>query len=378
MLNKIELAGFKSIYEMKLELRPLNVLIGANGAGKSNFISFFKLLNYIMSGYLQGYVGESGGADSLLYYGSKCTPQLSGTLYFTTNTGENVYHLRLVSAAQDTLLFADEAISFTPKGYLVNSPVSLGAGHKETLLSEKINESRVNVKSTKINFKTAKVIKNIMDRWRVYHFHDTSPQVKIKKTGYIEDCNYLRHDAGNLAVFLYMLKQTKEQYYRRIVSTIRLMAPFFDDFELVPSKYNQNYILLNWKESGSHPDLIFGPHQLSDGTLRMMALVTLLLQPELPNLIIIDEPELGLHPYAITVLASLLRSVSAKTQIIVSTQSVTLIDQLKLDDLIVVDLKDNQSVFKRLSKQEFEVWLEEYSPGELWEKNVLGGRPSRG
>ncbi|WP_207636006.1 AAA family ATPase [Desulfofarcimen acetoxidans] len=170
-----------------------------------------------------------------------------------------------------------------------------------------------------------------------------------------------------------MLKKTKEQYYRRIISTIRLMAPFFDDFELVPSKYNQNYILLNWKERGSHPDLIFGPHQLSDGTLRMMALVTLLLQPELPNLIIIDEPELGLHPYAITVLASLLRSASAKTQIIVSTQSVTLIDQLELDDLIVVDRKDNQSVFKRLASHEFEVWLEEYSLGELWEKNVLGG-----
>ena len=377
MLNKIELAGYKSIYEMELELRPLNVLIGANGAGKSNFISFFKLLNYIMSGYLQGYVGESGGADSLLYYGSKHTPQLSGTLYFTTDAGENIYHLRLVSAAQDNLLFADEGISFTKKGYPLNSLVSIGAGHKETMLSEQIKNTRINAKATKI-FKTAKIIKNIMDRWRVYHFHDTSPQAKIKKTGYIEDCNYLRHDAGNLAVYLYMLKKTKEQYYRRIVSTIRLMAPFFDDFELVPSKYNQNYILLNWKESGSHPDLIFGPHQLSDGTLRMMALVTLLLQPELPNLIIIDEPELGLHPYAITVLASLLRGASAKTQIIVSTQSVTLIDQLELDDLIVVDRKDNQSVFKRLSNHEFEVWLEEYSLGELWEKNVLGGRPSRG
>ncbi|MEW6697774.1 MAG: AAA family ATPase [Bacillota bacterium] len=380
MLYKIELSGFKSIKTMEIDLKPLNVLIGANGSGKSNFISFFKMLNYAMSGYLQGYIGESGGADSLLHYGSRYTPEVAGTLYFDTEAGENTYHLRLTSAAQDTLIFADEAIAFTKRGTAKAPLISLGAGHKESGLISLI-EGRPQLKSGKVNIKTAKVIKTIMDRWRVYHFHDTSAQAKIKKTSYIHDNFYLRSDAGNLAAFLYLLRETKADYYRRIVSTIRLMAPFFDDFLLYPSKYNENNILLNWKEKGAPPDAIFGPHQLSDGTLRMMALVTLLLQPELPDLIIVDEPELGLHPYAINVLASLLKSVSTKTQIIVSTQSVPLIDQLEPEDLIVVDREIAadvyKSIFRRLSTEDLSEWLDEYTLGQLWEKNVLGGRPSR-
>ncbi|AQS59183.1 AAA family ATPase [Desulforamulus ferrireducens] len=380
MLYNIKLDGFKSIKSMNMNLKPLNVLIGANGAGKSNFISFFKMLNYAMSGYLQGYIGESGGADSLLHYGSRYTPKLTATLHFDTKSGENIYYLCLTSAAQDTLIFTDEAISFTKKGTVKAPLVSLGAGHKESELINLI-EGKSRAKTTKINIKTAKVIKAIMERWRVYHFHDTSAQAKIKKIGYIHDNYYLRSDAGNLAAFLYMLKETKVDYYKRIVSTIRLMAPFFDDFVLQPSRYNENNILLNWREKDSPPESIFGPHQLSDGTLRMMALVTLLLQPDLPELIIVDEPELGLHPYAINVLASLLKTVSAKTQIIVSTQSVSLVDQLDPEDFIVVDreitAEGYKSVFRRLSRDDLQEWLDEYTLGQLWEKNVLGGRPSR-
>lgn len=369
ILNRVELAGFKSIREMDLDFGSINVLIGANGAGKSNLVSFFKLLNYMMSGGLQVLIGESGWANSILHYGSKRTPQISSTLHFQTAAGKNTYHMRLVYAAQDTLLFADESICFTRQGRPSLPPVSLGAGHKESMLTDNLTDGKGSAK-------TASVIKNIMSRWRVYQFHDTSRLSRIRQYGYINNNRYLMDDAGNLAAYLYMLQKTQERYYKRIVATIQQIAPFFGDFALAPSKLNQTQIALEWKERGS--DMIFGAHQLSDGTLRMMAMVTLLLQPELPELIIIDEPELGLHPYAISVLASLLRSVSSQKQIIISTQSVPLIEHFDIDNLIVVDREDGQSVFRRLEEEKFRMWLEDdYTLGQLWEKNVFGGRPSR-
>ena len=371
MLQSLHLEGLKSIKEMQLELKALNVLIGANGAGKSNLISFFRLLNYMMSGNLQGYVGLQGGADSLLHYGSKETTQMKAELLFNTNSGSNRYKFQLTAAANDILIFTDEAISFTAKNSIHEAPLrSLGAGHKETALSQ-------GDELGKSHAKTAKVIRHLMESWRVYHFHDTSSEAKIKKQGYVEDNRYLRDDAGNLAAFLYAMKQTQPKYYGRIIQVLQQVAPFFGDFVLEPSRLNSQYITLNWKERDTVKDATFGPHQLSDGTLRMAALVTLLLQPQLPELIIVDEPELGLHPYALGVLASLLQSVSQKTQLLVSTQSAALLNYLEPQDVIVVDRENGQSVFRRLDEQSLVQWLEEYSLGELWDKNVFGGRPAR-
>ncbi len=376
MLDRIQLSGYKSIKMMDLNLSNLNVLIGANGAGKSNLISFFKLFNYLMSNSLQQHIATSGFADAMLYYGAKRTPQISTTLHFSTPAGTNVYHMRLVNAAQDTLIFADEAISFSRQSSDRPAPlISLGAGHRESKLLEE--EHTNGTSDPRFNQKTAQVIKSIMQRWRVYHFHDTSSEAKIKKQGYLYDNHYLRNDGGNLAAFLFQMQQKNEKHYKRIVNTLKSVIPFFEDFVLVPNGLNPEYIMLNWRELGVDSDMIFGPHQLSDGTLRLMALITLLLQPQLPELIIIDEPELGLHPYAISVLAALLKSVSRQAQIIVSTQSVTLVDQLELEHIIVVDRENDQSAFRRLNEQELETWLDEYSLGELWEKNVLGGRPAR-
>lgn len=376
MLDRIKLSGYKSIKDMDLELGNLNVLIGANGAGKSNLISLFKLFNMLLSNNLQQHIAASGFADAILYYGSKRTPQISSTFYFSTSSGKNVYHMRLVNAAQDTLIFADEAISFSRDGIEGHAPtVSLGAGHRESRLLD--DEYFLSTGNFKFNQRTAKVIKSIMQRWRVYHFHDTSSEAKIKKQGYIYDNRYLRNDGGNLAAFLYQMQQKDQKYYKRIVATLKSVIPFFGDFVLAPNTINQEYIILNWREQDIDPDIIFSPNQLSDGTLRLMALITLLLQPQPPELIIIDEPELGLHPYAILVLTALLKSVSRQTQIIVSTQSVTLVDQLEPEHIVVVDRVDDQSVFRRLNEQDLGSWLEDYSLGELWEKNVLGGRPSR-
>lgn len=367
-LSELELEGFKSIRKLQLALRPINVFIGANGSGKSNLLSFFKMLNYMMTEGLDIFVGKAGGANALLYYGSKTTPEMSFRLGFETDRGWNEYFARLVSAAGDTLIFADERIKYVPKEKPDRPPVSLGAGHRNTLLAqEDLLDRRV--------VRTAKTIRSLMSTWRFYQFHDTSENSNMRKHASVHENRWLMHDGGNLASLLYWMRETHPAYYRRIVLTIRRVAPFFDDFTLEPSRWNENKIILEWKEIGS--ESVFTVHQLSDGTLRFIALATLLLQPYPPALMVIDEPELGLHPHAISVLAELIKAAGETSQILVSTQSVTLVNEFEPEDVIVVERSQGESLFRRLNGDELANWLEEYSLGDLWMKNVIGGGPSR-
>jgi predicted ATPase len=356
-LDRIEIEGFKSIRELRLDLRPLNVLIGANGAGKSNFISVFGLLRHIVEERLQLYVAQAGGADSILHFGRKQTPELK--LRFSA--GDMGYGAKLVPSATEALFLAEESYRHTVSGG-IHGQTNFSGGFSE---SELVREA--------FRDPNAHQILERLQSWRVYHFHDTSTSAKVKLTGDIGDNEALRSDASNLAALLFLLRTKHPENYRRLVSTIRLVAPFFGDFRLRPSPFNEQKIQLEWSERNS--DAYFNAHALSDGTLRFICLATLLLQPNLPSLILIDEPELGLHPYAIQVLAGLVRSASEKTQVILSTQSVTLVNQFEPEDLVVVDRANGASVFRRLSEEDTKDWLEGYSLGELWEKNVFGGRP---
>ncbi len=374
LLNHLSIKGLKSIREADLTLDAVNVLIGANGSGKSNFVSFFKMLNFMMSGALQEYVGRAN-ANDMLYYGSKQTTRMTFQLDFDTDKGTNTYAFELAHA-RNTLIFTDEYVSFSQRGLKTIAPkTSLGVGHKEAALLSKAEE-----KSESIPVKTCRFAKYTITRWRVFQFHDTSDTSPMKQSHYLNDCYYLRDNAGNLAPYLYMLKKECPSHYRKIIRIIQKVFPFFGDFVLEPSPMNQKNINLDWREKGS--DLIFGPHQLSDGSLRFIALATLLLQPKerLPSLIIIDEPELGLHPAAINLLASMVRSISKTHQVILATQASRLVDQFEAKDIVIVERKPDDkrfySEFKRVAHTtELNEWLEDYSPGELWEKNVLGGRP---
>jgi predicted ATPase len=381
MLRRIVLKGFKSIRAMDLELRPLNVLIGANGAGKSNLISFFKMLNEMMRApLLQSHVVSEGGGHSLLHYGPAVTPQLEAQLEFELedNSQEHcTYSFRLSHRPGemlvlpdrvefgDSLIFDYETLTSVRAGSEGDPQIlSLGAGHEEPrILDHAFREGA-----------RAEIFRRFLDRCRVYHFHDKEA---VKDDTPADDfhSSELRPDASNLASFLYRIRnQDHTMAYQRIVGAIRLIAPFFRDFDLVPKRQFRK-LRLNWRDVES--DQLFGPHQLSDGTIRAICLITLLLQPEedLPNLIIVDEPELGLHPYASNLIASLFKQASHHSQILVSTQSSSFLDQFEPADIIVVDRERKESVFRRPDPEALEAWLDEYSLGEVWEKNVIGGGP---
>ncbi|MCF7810931.1 AAA family ATPase [bacterium] len=366
MLKRIQVEGFKSIRKMDLELGPINVLIGANGAGKSNFVSLFEMLQRISTEEFQLHIAVSGGANSVLHYGSNITREISIDVTFRYKASDKdekyIYSNKIITTLRDTLIFGEEYV-LTP--------------HKEPikLFQEGFRESGLRHMDT--HSALASVPLALMTACKPFQFNDTSSTALIRKSGYIRDYNYLKSDAGNLAAFLYMLHESKQDYYKRIISTIKLAAPFFGDFILKPDKLNSNMIMLNWREIKSDSDYIFGPHQLPNGLLRFIALVTLLLQPKeyLPQIIIIDEPELGLHPAAINILGALIRKVSHHRQVIIATQSVNLVDNFTPEELIIVERKAGESIFKKTTTEEIKDWLEDYTLSELWEKNVIGGRP---
>src|SRR5574341_92534 len=336
-LDRIQVKGFKSIREMDLELRELNVLIGANGAGKSNFISIFHMLNQLIEERLQTYVIKSGGADRLLYFGRKNTEELSINLEF----GQNGYEATLAATDDNSLFFSAEHCWFHDENYPRSYNVFLGSAHRETQIHEEARQQHGRI---------ARYVIESMKSWKVYHFHDTSSSAQVKASAKITDNATLRSDASNLAAYLYFLREKHIENYNQIVRVIRLAAPFFDNFTLRPEQLDPSRIKLEWREQAS--DHYFDATSLSDGTLRFMSLATLLLQPQLPTTILIDEPELGLHPYAITLLGGMLKSVATKAQVLLSTQSVELVNQFLPENIIVVERKNGESTFRSLSQED--------------------------
>ncbi|SIO64005.1 AAA family ATPase [Paraburkholderia phenazinium] len=359
-VTKLTIAGFKSIRELRdFELRNLNVLIGANGAGKSNFIGLFRMLAEMYEERLQLYVQQQGGPDALMHFSRKTTDAIQVGLTFE---GTDIYRFELTATNDNRLIFTSETFSYGKEGVLPGMVWSF-AGTPESSLRQIASEHQL------------PYVAAVIEGTRVYHFHDTGEKARVKQPHAINDTLRLKVDGANLAAYLSMLKTEHTDSYRQIVDTVRLVAPFFDDFVFRTDPVSK--IQLEWTERGD-PDTPFTAHALSDGTLRFICLSTLLLQPWdlMPATILIDEPELGLHPYAVNLLADLLKRASEQKQLIVSTQSVELLNRMEPGDVIVVDRKDNASTFHRLDATQLQDWLDDYSLGDLWKQNVLGGRPA--
>jgi predicted ATPase len=369
-IKRLTIEGFKSIQKLPdFELRPLNVLIGSNGAGKSNFVRFFWLLRELIEQRLQKAVVIEGGADACLYMGPRITQRLVAKLYF----GVNGYEFELVPTADNRLIFADEATDYS-RSLKDHIRRSLGSGHLESILKDHKDDTGLRAQHGVPYY-----VFNTVSSWVVYHFHDTSPTAGVRRQGAINDNEVFRPNAENLAAFLFRIRQTNPNEYAKIRDTVRLAAPFFDDFKLRPVPTNPELIQLEWLQKDS--DYPFRASQLSDGTLRFICLATALLQPFTPPTMLFDEPELGLHPYALILLANLFRQAARSygdyisKQIIVSTQSALLLNEFVPEEVIVVERSQGQSIFRRLENSGLSEWLKDYTLGELWQKNVLGGRP---
>ena len=370
-LDYISIKGFRSIRSIeKLELRPINILIGANGAGKSNFVEVFSFLNAIRRGRLRNYTAERGGADTILHFGSKITPEIDIELLFSNKV--NGYKISLMRTDYDKLYINDEFCSFwNEETYSADAPYTMS-------LKERAVGDEAGISQPPSEENTVRSVKSLLDSLLVYHFHDTSKNSPMKRTSNIYDNKFLRPDGSNLPAYLRFLKKKYPSNYTIIVDEVRGVAPFINEFQLEPNSENEKTIRLEWIHKLS--EQYFDISSLSDGTIRFICLATLLLQParERPSIILLDEPELGLHPYAISILASMVKSAATETQIIISTQSSLLIDDFEAEDILVTELENGATTLARLQSSELEEWLEDYSLGELWEKNHFGGRPKHG
>lgn len=353
-LRKVQIRGFKSIASAEIELRDLNVVIGANGSGKSNLIGVFRLLERVLSRNLGMYV--AGDPDRLLHHGRKVTPALGLQFVFERYT----YSFKLV-VVQDRLQFECESIEHRGAN---STDVSEFNGHHESQFETIANGQRQHL--PKAAFAAIRSL-------AVHHFHDTTDSAAVKGISDLHDNRILRPDAANLAAYLYLLQQKHEVSFRQLEEHVRLIAPFFDRFVLAPSRLNERKIKLEWRQKDS--DAYFDAYALSDGTLRFICLATLLLQPSPPAIVLLDEPELGLHPYAIRILAEMLETASKRSQVLVATQSVTLLNQFAAADVLVAENEFGATTFRPLNEVALERWLADFSLGELWEKNVFGGRP---
>ncbi len=368
-LKSIAIRGFRSIRSLEnFEPGSLTVLIGPNGAGKSNFVEFFRMLRNMADEAFQKYA-QTIGPETLFFLGPKATPKVSARLEF----GQNIYEFDLQARAGGGVFVAEERVRYTGgQGY--GRPWAIGSPAPESRLKKhKDDPARWGQGKGVTGY-----VYDAVSSWTLYHVHDTSPFAPMRGWGSASNDVRLTENASNLGALLLFLKESHEEAYERIRDTIRLAAPFFDDF--VPRREmrgTEEQVRLDWTQKGSQEP--FQPTVLSDGTLRFIALVTALLQPYPPSTILIDEPELGLHPYAINLLGEAIRSRSDApgAQVIVSTQSPQLLDSFQPSEIVVVERSDGESVFRRLEEAALQQWLSDYSLGELWLKNLLGGRPAR-
>jgi len=366
-IYSIQIQNFKSIRDSgDVLIKPLNILIGPNGVGKSNFIGFFKFLNMLFEQQLQNHIARKGRVDGLMYFGRR-SKYIAGNIIFTNedNNVSNRYSFKMEPDQSNSLFFTEEYSDYNISS---NSPPRVLWDLRRINLGGSL-ESKLPLNTlTRSEF-----LKSFFKSFKIFHFHDTSDTSKLKGFCNSSDYEYLVENGSNLPAFLYRMQKTHPKNFKMLEYAIKSIAPFIDNLYLEPDQINPNQIELRFREIG-HENL-FNAYSLSDGTLRFICLCTLLLQPQPPKTIIIDEPELGLHPSAIIKLGSMLKSASVKAQIIVSTQSVNLLDQFAAEDIIIVERNDGQTVFKRQNDEELERWLSEYSLGELWSKNVLGGTP---
>ncbi len=364
-IKKISISGFKSIREqVGLELGNLNVIVGANGAGKSNFIQIFRMVKAMAQKVFQHFIVNAGGADAFPYNGLKHTPKIDFEFVF----GDNSYRAELTPTA-DERFSIQEARRYKDFGW-----TSYGSGLLESRLADEKDERSPRFGCLGVGH----YVYDAISRWTVYHFHDTSATAPMRRSEIVEDFKVLRNDGGNIAPFLLGLRNGGDQErnrYNKIVDAVRMVMPFFDDFSLDVMKNGAaDKVKLSWKQKGS--DYPFQPYHLSDGSIRFICLAAALLQPKPPSTIIIDEPELGLHPGAVSILGDLIKTAANNTQVIVATQSALLINQFGVEDVVVAKRKDGATQFERLKEDDYRIWLEEYSLGELWEKNVIDGGPS--
>lgn len=366
-LTSLSVRGFKSLEKLDaFTPGDVTVLIGANGSGKSNLFECFRFIRAIAGSGLQSYVETHGGAGRFFFRGPKHTRELRIGLKFDGL----LFEITCQSDPAGRMLVTDDAITYflNDGSNSLSSRVSANAQPESSLLSRR--EDPVLFGSGPAR---GTCFQQAIARWEVLHLNDSSPLAGIRREANAHHHDVLEDDGSNLGAVL--LELLGSESYGLIRDVVRRVAPFFEDF-LIDSvvRDGRETVRLGWTHRGVREP--FQAADFSDGTLRFIALATALLRPNPSTPLFIDEPELGLHPYAVGLFADLVRMASKRTQVIISTQSPALVDRFEPAEVVVVSRKGGGTALERLDESELNTWLNDYSLGELIEKNVIRAGPT--
>ena len=367
-LGKLTIRGFKSIRELEdfdLEFKPisgledfeqrnLNILIGANGSGKGNLIAAIQMLKAQAAGTLESYIASNGGVSALLHNGSKPANKIE----LEASISSNSYKLSITPKPDGSYELAESA-----------SPHIASKTEPEDAEDDRLLAVQQDVAAYPSEGAKESVHQSI-NSWRMYHFHDTGPTAAMRRPGLIQDNEHLRPDASNIAPYLLRLRDEHPSTYKRVLYGWHHIAPFLDDPILETHKVGrETKVSLAWKAKGS--SCTMQARHLSGGVMRFLCLAAALWHKNYPPMIVVDEPELGLHPDPVDLAYELIECAARHTQVITATQSTLLLRECAIEDVVVVRRKDDQSTFEKLKHDDFKAWLEDYSVSGLWLMNVI-------
>jgi predicted ATPase len=385
--EKLHIDGFRRLYEIDLKLKPLNVVIGANGSGKTSLLDVFLLLAASASGKLKETMSDLGGI------GANITNLMAAR-------GENE---RFVSFDLEMGVSGYKPIEY---GLAI---VPVGVGYR--ISGERLNQWRDNKSEpfTHIHandgfvryfepktkkgfvrpnwdydqaesalsqvpkmFQEPEEFRNRLASSTHYHVLDVSSRAPIRLPQQMRDAQLPGHDGEDLVSCLYTLRETDPDRFETIEATLRAGFPDFERLNFPPVAAGT--LAMTWKDKTSKNP--FFMHQLSEGTLRFLWLATLLQSPGLTAVTMIDEPEVSLHPELLSLLADLLREASARTQLIVATHADRLIRFLKPSEVVTISMNDEGAAeATRADELDLEKWLQEYTFDEVWRMGRMGARP---
>ena len=384
IFERIRVQGFRRLRDVDLKLRPLNVLIGANGSGKTSLLDVFSLLSASARGELKRSIRDIGGIDSNLtvlrdFKGYKT--HLAGFELDRRGCGDQIVtYVISLSPKGNTYQIPEESLTHTDDTIALFRPyidkvqgdvIYYEQGDKLSPISEfRQDEFESALSQAPRVSRETMAFQASLASVTHYHVLDVSSRAPVRLPQQLREAKLPGQNGEDLAACLYWMRETDPDRFETIEDTLRVAFPSFERLNFPPVA--AGLLAITWKERDvKHP---FFMHQLSEGTLRFLWLVTLLYSPGLTEVTLLDEPEVSLHPELLSVLAGCLREASQRTQLIVATHADRLVRFLTPEEVVVLDMEDGATTATRADELDLGAWLSEYTLDQVWQNGRMGGR----
>jgi len=376
--SHMKIKGFRRLHDFDLDLRPLTLMVGANGVGKTSLLDAFSLLSASAGGGLNAKMNEYGGITSNLTY-DKGLKMVFSLDMEVPQYNPLKYELSLVP--QGNSYSIESEILTQERGY--KAPFKHIDSKFVNIMYFDVDDGRLvrptwehNPFETSLSqvpkmFKQPEELRRILNSTSLYHVLDVGPRALVRLPQPMKPAVLPGKDGEDLVPLLYYLRETNMDRFEVIEDTLRSAFPGFESLNFPPVA--AGILAMTWKDKNFSKPMFM--NQLSEGMLRFLWLTALLQSPGLPIITMLDEPEVSLHPELLSLMADLFREASQKTQLIIATHSDRLVRFLKPEEVVVMDIgEDGLAKASWADTLDLEQWLADYSLDEVWRMGRMGGR----